>query len=199
MDKVKMTLAIICFILAIIIPVIIILSGGSITLVQVVQQNQGRGDGVNLPRNVVITLAGALAAFLVCAGLAIAILYTVKDLTWLGASLPFLFSTVYTTSLVDIIPDLAPFIGNVDDGAVVTFGAIFSMLLTLRRNGRAPKWVFIPLIVAAIYTFFGGIFPGALDEIVVQVLSYLTFAYGVSKRLPPPEEEAGVAKVDPAS
>lgn len=198
MDKYKTILAVICFILALIIPVFIILGGGSVTVLQMIQKNQGLAVDANLSRNLVLTLVGALAAFLVFTAFAIGILYTVKDLSWLQASLPFLFSTIYTTSLVDIIPDLAPIIGNVDDGAVVTFGAIFSMLLTLHRNARTPKWVFIPLIAAAVYTFFGGIFPGGIDEIIVQVLAYLTFAYGTSKRLPPPEEEAGAANAKPS-
>ncbi len=195
MDKTKTILAVIFFVMALIIPVIIVLGGGSVTFLQMIQKNQGGGNPVDFPKNLFITLGGALVVFLVCAGLAVAVLYTVKDLSWLGASLPFLFSTLYTTSLVDIIPDMAPIVGNIDDGAVVSFGALFSMLLTLRRNPAAPKWVFIPLGVAAIYTFLGGVFPGGLDEIIVQALSFITFAYGTSKRLPPPEEGAGAPQI----
>jgi hypothetical protein len=189
MDKYKTILAIFLFILALIIPIIILLGGGSVTVLQMIQRSQGQAGNVDISRNLLLTLGGALAVFIIFVALAIAVLYTVKDLTWLGASLPFLFSTVYTTSLVDIIPDMAPLIGNVDDGTVVTFGAIFSMLLTLHRNPHVPKWVFVPLIVAAIYTFFGGVFPGGFDEIIVQAISYLVFAYSAAKRLPPPKEE----------
>jgi uncharacterized membrane protein YccC len=72
----------------------------------------------------------------------------------------------------------------------VTFGAIFSFLLALRRNPNTPKWVFIPLIIAAAYTFFGGIIPGGLDEIIVQILAFLTYAYGSSRKLPAPENHS---------
>ena len=193
MDKYKTILAILLFILAFIIPVLILLGGGSVTILQMIQRSPGDTGTVDLPRNLLLTLGGALAAFIIFAALAIGVLFTIKDLTWLGASLPFLFSTVYSTALVDIIPDAAPLIGNIDDGTVVSFGALFSMLLTLHRNPRVSKWVFIPLVVAAAYTFFGGVFPGGIDEIIIQALSYLTFAYGTAKRLPPPEEETDVS------
>jgi hypothetical protein len=57
-------------------------------------------------------------------------------------------------------------------------GAIFSAFLAIRKNPNAPRWVILPLIAAAVYTFFGGALPGPVDEMLVDTLALLVAVYG---------------------
>ena len=116
-----------------------------------------------------VTLAvGTLLVFFL---IGFAILASVKDLSWITVSLPFLFSALYSW-----IPDLIPF--SIDDAAAMSAGAIFSAFLAIRKNPNAPRWVILPLIAAAVYTFFGGALPGPVDEMLVDTLALLVAVYG---------------------
>ncbi len=192
MDKYKTITAVVFFIAGIILPIIFIIIGFTNGVWQYYQHNQGTAPDPNLTVLVTRVFIFAMVAFFVPFFLGVGLLFAVKDLSWISTSLPFLFSSLYTISLVDAIPDLAPVVGRIDDGTAVTFGAVFSFILALRRNPNTPKWVFIPLILAAIYTFFGGFIPGGLDETIVQALAFLTFLYGARQNLPVP-------KVDPSN
>ncbi len=184
MDKTKTIIAAILLILAIVIPLVILLAGGGIALWQKTFTQNQPGNGNTTPVNLLNFLWIALAVFVICVVTGVGLLFTVRDLTWLGSSLPFLFGALYSISLVDFIPDITPVISNIDDGAVVTFGAILSLILGLKHDPRTPKWIYIPLFIAAIYTFLGGVFPGGLDELIVQVIAFLTYAYGANKKPP---------------
>jgi hypothetical protein len=115
------------------------------------------------------------------------ILFQVKDLSWLTVSLPYLFGFGYTFS-----PDLIPLGG--DDAAVSAVGSVMAYLLALRKDPRTPKWIIIPLLLAAAYTFIGGPIPGGLDELIVNVLAIGVAGYGVNRATKedqePPELEA---------
>ncbi|GEM_PF-2315246 len=191
MDKTKFYIALCLFVLAVLAPIFVFITAGGITIFQVVADK----NYSNLLPNIGTTLLVASGLFLLFAAAAIFVLFQIKDISKLAASLPFIFSTIYSTSVADAIPDLAPFVTRVDDTAAVSFGAIFSFLLALRRNKNTPKWILFPLLLAAIYTFFGGIFPSNIDELIVQVLAFLAYYYGIShpqkeiKPLPTPDQE----------
>ncbi|MCJ7530876.1 MAG: hypothetical protein MUO64_07565 [Anaerolineales bacterium] len=108
----------------------------------------------------------------------------------IGAGFPYLFSATYFFLVVDMPLDIAPIEGQIDDGTAMTFSALFPSLFTSRINPKTPKWVFVPLVLAAIYTSFGGVFPGPFDELVAQIISFSTFAKGASKQLPAKQAEA---------
>jgi hypothetical protein len=118
-----------------------------------------------------VGVAIAVATLIVFFVIGVALLAGVKDLSWLTVSLPFVFSALYSW-----IPDLIPF--SIDDGAAMTAGAIFSAFLAIRKNSNAPRWVALPLIGAAVYTFFGGALPGPIDEMLVDILALAVALYG---------------------
>ena len=97
--------------------------------------------------NIGITLLVASGLFLIFAAAAIFVLFQIKDISKLAASLPFIFSTVYTASFADAIPDIVPFVTRIDDTAAVSFGAIFSFLLALKRDKNTPKWILSPCLL----------------------------------------------------
>lgn len=121
-----------------------------------------------------VGIALAVATLIVFFLIGVALLASVKDLSWLTVTLPFLFSALYTW-----IPDLIPF--SIDDAAAMTAGAIFSAFLAIRKNPNAPRWVALPLISAAVYTFFGGALPGPLDEMLVDILAVVVAVYGANQ------------------
>ncbi|HNB54393.1 MAG TPA: hypothetical protein PK530_20775 [Anaerolineales bacterium] len=121
-----------------------------------------------------VGIALAVATLLLFFLIGVALLASVKDLSWLTVILPFLFSALYTW-----IPDLIPF--SIDDAAAMTAGAIFSAFLAIRKNPNAPRWVALPLIGAAIYTFFGGALPGPIDEMLVDILAVVVAVYGANQ------------------
>ena len=151
-DKTKTILAILIFFLSLIAPVTGLLYG------------YRRWDGLTI-------LLVMAAIFIGLFSLGVLILLRVKDFSWLTASLPFLFSGFYT-----VLPDLP---GSIDDTAVTTAGALITYFFALRRNPATPKWVLIPLLAAAAYTFFGGAIPGAFDEVIVDILALLIAGMGV--------------------
>lgn len=176
MDKVKLIAAGTFFVFALVIPLLILIGGGGITLIQAASQQKD----LNILSNAAITLILAGLTFLFFSAIAIFLLFQIKDVSWLAASLPLLFGTAYTTAITDVVPDLAPFITRVDDAAVMSLGAMFSYLLALKRDKHPPKWIIIPLAAAAAYTLFGGIFPSGLDELIVQGLAFLAYVYGIT-------------------
>lgn len=151
-DKIKTFLAILLFFLSLVMPVAGILYG------------LGRWDALTI----LLVMGGIFVAFF--AG-GVLVLATVKDFTWMTASLPFLFSSFYT-----ILPD---FPGPIDDAAVTSAGALITYFFALRRNEGTPKWIIIPLLLAGAYTLLGGsFFPGPIDEVVVDVIALLIASYG---------------------
>ena len=151
-DKIKTFLAILLFFLSLVMPVAGILYG------------LGRWDALTI-----LLVMGGIFVALFAGG--VLVLATVKEFTWMTASLPFLFSSFYT-----IMPDVP---GSVDDAAVTSAGALITYFFALRRTESTPKWVIIPLLLAGAYTLLGGSFlPGPIDEVVVDVIALLVAGYG---------------------
>ena len=116
-------------------------------------------------------MAGTFLALFIMAGL---ILFRVKDLNWLGVSLPYLFGMGYVLS-----PDLIPLGG--DDAVVTAAGSLMAYLLAIRKDSRTPKWIIIPLLLAAGYTLIGGPIPGGLDELIVNLVAVAVAGYGINR------------------
>ena len=150
-DKLKTFFAIIFYFLSLTMPVTGLIYGA------------GRWDALTI-----ILVMGAIFLVLFLGGTLV--LRSVKDFTWMTASLPFLFSGFYT-----ILPDMP---GSIDDAAVTTAGALITYFFALRRNASTPKWIIVPLLVAAIYTLLGGTIPGPIDEVAVDVIALLIAGYG---------------------
>lgn len=181
-EKVKIILAFLLFIATLVIPILV---GGLVGGYQWINRDAQANFSTVYTTSVIV----AISTYLVLFALAVFLLFRAKGLTWIGASLPYLFSIVYSALFVDLVPDITPIVGQIDDGTAMTFGAIFSSLLTLHRNPKTPKWVFLPLVLAAIYTFFGGVFPGQFDELLVQSISFLTFALGINRQISKRQQE----------
>ncbi len=151
-DKMKTFFAIIILFLSLIMPVTGLIYG------------MGRWDAVTI-----LLVMGAIFVVLFAGG--VLLLTTVKNFTWMTASLPFLFSSFYT-----ILPDVP---GPVDDAAVTSAGALITYFFALRRNETTPKWIIIPLLLAGAYTLLGGSFlPGPVDEVIVDIVALLIAGYG---------------------
>jgi hypothetical protein len=54
-------------------------------------------------------------------------------------------------------------------------------LLALRKDRRTPKWIIVPLLLAAGYTIIGGPIPGGIDELIINVLAVSVAGYGVNR------------------
>jgi len=154
-DRVKIFLALLFFIAAIVLPLI------------------GLGIGwVNWDVETGLVLMGVtFMAFFILGGVT---LYRLEDLNWLTVSLPYLFGLGYTLS-----PDLIPLGG--DDAAVTAVGSVMAYLLALRKDPRTPKWIIVPLLLAAGYTLIGGPIPGGVDELIVNVLAVSIAGYGINR------------------
>lgn len=160
-DKLKTILALIFFALGVTLPLIGVAAAVASAL-----------GWLDTDAWVGITLA--VATLMIFFLIGVFILASVKDLSWITVSLPFLFSALYSW-----LPDLIPF--SIDDAAAMTAGAIFSAFLAIRKNPNAPRWVAIPLIGAAVYTFFGGALPGPIDEMLVDILAIIVAVYGANQ------------------
>jgi len=160
-DKIKTLLALVCFALGVTLPLVWVAASVASVL--------GWID-----TNAWIGVALAVATLLIFFLIGVALLASVKDLSWLTVSLPFLFSSLYT-----LFPDLIPF--SIDDAAAMTVGAIFSAFLAIRKNPDAPRWIILPLLGAAGYTLVGGPIFGPLDEMLVDILALLVAAYGARR------------------
>jgi hypothetical protein len=101
-------------------------------------------------------------------------LLTVKDPSWINASLPALFGVIYTFS-----PDLIP--GSIDDGVMFSVGSLITYSLWRRKRTGASKWAILPVLLAAVYTFIGGFIPGPLDEAIVYTMTALGSAYFIAR------------------
>jgi hypothetical protein len=123
-------------------------------------------------------MAGTFLVLFVLGGI---ILFRVKDLNWLAVSLPYLFGVGYALS-----PDLIPLGG--DDATVTAMGSIMAYFLALRKDPRTPKWIIVPLLIGAVYMFFGGPIPGGLDELTVNILAIAVVGYGVNRATKEDEE-----------
>ena len=160
-DKLKTVLALISFALGVTLPLIGVVATVA-SAMGWIETNAWVGVGVAVATLLIFFLVGVL------------LLASVKDLSWLSVALPFLFSALYSW-----IPDFILF--SIDDAAVMTAGAIFSAFLAIRKNPNAPRWVALPLIGAAIYTFFGGTLPGPIDEMLVDILALVVAVYGANQ------------------
>ena len=154
-DRLKIILAVILFISALVLSLI--------------------GLGVGWYKwNVEVGLAMMTALFFVFFILGGILLWRVKDLSWLAVSLPYLFGLGYTLS-----PDLLPF--GVDDAAVTAAGSVLAYALAIRKDPRTPRWSIIPLLLAAIYVFIGVPIPGGFDELIVSFLAIVLSGYGINQ------------------
>lgn len=154
-DRIKIILAVVLFLLALLLPWV------------------GLGVGWynwDLQTGILI-MFGAFVALFILGGLALS---RVKDLSWLTVSLPYLLSLGYTVS-----PDLIPL--GADDAAVTALGSLMTYALALRKDPNTPRWIIIPLLGAAVYVFFGGIIPGGLDELVVNLLALAVAVMGANR------------------
>jgi len=127
-----------------------------------------------------------LGTFAVFFAIGVLIIWSVRDLSWLTTSLPFMFGGLYT-----IIPD---FPLQVDDAAVTATGALLSYALALRKNAGTPKWVIVPLLIAAGYTLIGGPIPGPVDELAVDLVALLVSGIGArqANKSQPADDESPV-------
>ncbi|GAB4496544.1 MAG: hypothetical protein OHK0052_06660 [Anaerolineales bacterium] len=160
-DKVKTALAFVLFFASITVPMLIMAWVWYAYDVQTAIISALVGFGV-------LFLAGAL------------LLWRVRDLSWLTISLPYLFSAAYSA-----LPDVLP--GPIDDSVVAALGALFSALLAARNNPQTPRWVFIVLLLAVIYNFFGFAIPGPVDEIIANFAALIIFLYGSRRVESPPQ------------
>lgn len=113
-------------------------------------------------------LIGAAIIFVILMGSAFILLIRVRHASVFSSSLPYLFGTIYA-----ILPDAI--IGPFDDASVLGVGMVLSYILEIRRNPQAPKWTILFPVLALIYLFFGSVFPGPVDELVVGGLLYLAY------------------------
>ena len=154
-DRIKIFLALLLFIAALVLPLI------------------GLGVGWytwDLEMGIYF-MAGTFFVLFILGGV---VLFRVRDLNWLTVSLPYLFGMGYTLS-----PDLIPLGG--DDAAVTAVGSVMAYFLALRKDPRTPKWIIIPLLLAAAYTLIGGPIPGGIDEVVVNLLAVSLAGYGINR------------------
>ncbi len=141
-DRMKTLIAILCFLSALILPLVGLLVGW------------WKWDVTTG-----VWMMGGI--FLVLCILGSLVLFRIKDLSWLGVYLPYLFGAAY-----GFLPDAIPL--SVDDAAATSTGAILSALLALRKQPKTPKWIWIPLLAAGIYALAGGFIPGPVDEFIVD-------------------------------
>lgn len=113
------------------------------------------------------------AVFFLLAGILLA---TVKDLSWVAVSLPFLFGFIYS-----VLPDLLP--GPVDDAVVFAAGALLTFALWLRKQPETPKWIVFPLLASSLYTLVSGLIPGPVDDLLVAAIGAGVAIYGASRQL----------------
>ncbi|MCJ7701797.1 MAG: hypothetical protein MUO62_09455, partial [Anaerolineales bacterium] len=61
-------------------------------------------------------------------------------------------------------------------------GAIFTFILTLRKQPGTPRWVFVPLVGAGIYALLGGAIPGPADELLVDTVALILAWLGTRQK-----------------
>lgn len=145
-DRMKIILALVLFAAVLLVPALVLLYFVS-------QDDLATG---------LLAAGGTLALLLL---LAFLLIVTIRKQTWFSSSLPIILGALYS-----LIPDAI--IGPVDDGAALTGGALISFVLWLRKQPNLPKWVVLPGLAAAVYTWLGGGFlPGPIDELIVYAIS----------------------------
>lgn len=117
---------------------------------------------------ILIMVVSAVVLFLV----GVLLLLTVRKHNWFSITLPFLMTSLYT-----VLPDVLPF--HIDDTLVSGFGAVIAYILLLRKDRDAPRWLIVPLVIAVAYAFIGGLIPGPIDDLLVELSSVLVYAIGV--------------------
>ncbi|MBG7609773.1 MAG: hypothetical protein IZT55_02790 [Anaerolineae bacterium] len=164
-DRIKIILAMFCFLAALVLPIVSLIIGW------------WRWD---VKAGILLMAAGFLMP-LIAGGL---ILLRVNDLSWLVVILPYIFGGIYT-----VLPDAIPFV-SADDAVATLIGAFLSYALALQKQPDTRKRIFLPLLTAGIYTFFGGVIPGTFDEAFIDITALvLTFIGSWYERKRPPEIE----------
>ena len=123
--------------------------------------------------NLKVGFIAASATLAVLFLISMILITTIKDPGWFAVAIPFTLSTLYM-----IIPDFI--IGGFDDTAAMFAGVFGSCVLIFRKLGCIPKRVLFPLAVVAIYPIFGQIIPGAVDEVLVALMSGIGAAFGLA-------------------
>jgi len=161
-DRIKIILAAVCFAGALVLPLL--------------------GLGVGWYRwDARAGLVIMLATFLCLFALGGLVLFRLEKSSWLNVSLPYLAGLIYAVS-----PDLIPLAA--DDATIAAAGSVVSYALALRKDERTPRWIIVPLLLAAGYMFFGGPIPGGLDELLVNLLAVVITGLGVHKATKKVEE-----------
>jgi hypothetical protein len=111
--------------------------------------------------------------WLVCSS---AIFFIMADIPVIPASLPFILGLVYPFLPVTIS-------GTLDDALVVAIGGVLSFVLWKRRKNVAPSWLLAPMLLTAVYTFFGAIIPTKIDEAIVYSFFFSLVIYGLLTNL----------------
>lgn len=151
-DRVKVVLAVLFFLAALILPLVGLLIGW-------------------WKWDVKAGILIMVGVFIVLSTIGVLILLRVKDLSWIGVYLPYIFGAAY-----GFLPDAVPL--SIDDAATTSVGAIFSVLLAIRKQPKTPKWILLPLLVGGIYALVGGVIPGPVDEFIVNAAALLIAWFG---------------------
>ena len=75
---------------------------------------------VTKERGLTLGIITAAATFVIFFLLSVLILFRLKDYSWLSASLPYIFGSLYT-----LLPDAI--LGSVDDSAMMGLGSVFTI------------------------------------------------------------------------
>jgi hypothetical protein len=116
-----------------------------------------------------IAAISTFAIFFIAGG---GILFLIKDISPVAASLPFVMGMVYA-----LLQDLLP--GPLDDSLLMASGAVLSFILWRRKMPETPLWVIFPMVGAAIYTILGVLIPGPFDELIVYIATCGAVSYGL--------------------
>ncbi len=170
-DRIKVWLAIVGFLAALVLPVVALALGWA---------SRDFKTGA---------IAGGLV-FLVLFGVAIWFSLSIARPSLVNAALPFLFSAVYA-----VVPDVL--LGPVDDAAVVTVGGLITAFQWYRSRKNTSGWAVVPFILAGAYTLVGGPILGPLGEIIVYLVSGGVATYIASRSDPLPAEDTRPAARNP--
>jgi hypothetical protein len=159
-DRITGYLAFLCFALALILPLGLLLATGA---------------GWN-EWDVRAGILAAGVALVLCFVLGIVLALRVRAPTWLEIVTPFLAGMAYSAA------NLIPF--PLDDAVAAVAGAVVSYVLTLKRYAAAPRWILAPPLAAALYTLVGEFVPGPVDELAVGLAAAIvsSVAAGLSAR-----------------
>jgi hypothetical protein len=91
-----------------------------------------------------------------------ATLLLIKKVPAWVASMPFLIGFVYA-----VLP--IPIPGPLDNTGVAMTGALLAYALWLRRMPATPRWIVLPMLLAASYNMIGWLIPGPFDEFFIYL------------------------------